>query len=138
MGLKDFLKGNNAADIVGSIIEKGTGLVDELVTNKEEAQKVKTEFKKVIQDHQLQMSQEITKRHSADMASDSWLSQNVRPLTLIFVLFLYTIFSLTDGNIGEFNITNAYVELLGQWGMLIMSFYFGGRTIEKIGNIIKK
>jgi hypothetical protein len=138
MGLKDIFKGNNVADVVGSIIEKGTGLIDEVVTNKEEAAKVKTEFTKVVQDHQIKINEEITKRHQADMNSDSWMSKNIRPMTLIFVLGLYSAFAILDGNVGEFNISDAYVSLLGQWGMLIMSFYFGGRTVEKIGNLLKK
>lgn len=74
--------------------------------------------------------QEITKRQAADMASDSWLSKNIRPMTLIAILTGYFVFAM----LSAFNIdTNSkYVELLGQWGMLIMSFYFGGRTLEKI------
>jgi hypothetical protein len=75
-------------------------------------------------------SQELTKRLQADMASDSWLSKNIRPMTLIAILAGYFTFAM----LSAFNIeTNkSYVELLGQWGMLIMSFYFGGRTLEKI------
>ena len=73
---------------------------------------------------------ELTKRLEADMASDSWLSKNIRPMTLIFILVVYTVFSIGSGF--QFQINEKYVELLGQWGMLIMSFYFGGRTLEKI------
>lgn len=75
-------------------------------------------------------SQELTKRQQADMASDSWLSKNIRPMTLIAILAGYFVFAMMSA----FNMdTNTkYVELLGQWGMLIMSFYFGGRTLEKI------
>ena len=75
-------------------------------------------------------AQELTKRQEADMASDSWLSKNIRPMTLIAILTGYFVFAM----LSAFNIeTNSkYVELLGQWGMLIMSFYFGGRTLEKI------
>jgi uncharacterized membrane protein (DUF106 family) len=75
-------------------------------------------------------AQELTKRQEADMASDSWLAKNIRPMTLIAILAGYFIFAMMSA----FNMdTNQkYVELLGQWGMLIMSFYFGGRTLEKI------
>jgi hypothetical protein len=73
---------------------------------------------------------ELTKRLEADMASDSWLSKNIRPMTLIFILVVYTVFSIGSGF--QFQVNEKYVELLGQWGMLIMSFYFGGRTLEKI------
>ena len=74
--------------------------------------------------------QELTKRHEADMASDSWLSKNIRPATLVFILFVYSTFAMMSA--WDIEVNNNYVELLGQWGMLIMSFYFGGRTLEKI------
>jgi len=74
--------------------------------------------------------QELTKRHEADMASDSWMSKNIRPMTLVFILIVYTSFAGLSA--ADIEVNNNYVELLGQWGMLIMSFYFGGRTLEKI------
>jgi uncharacterized membrane protein (DUF106 family) len=75
-------------------------------------------------------AQELTKRQSADMMSDSWLSKNIRPMTLIFILITYTVFGMMSA--WDIEVNNNYVELLGQWGMLIMSFYFGGRTLEKV------
>lgn len=72
----------------------------------------------------------ITERHQADMGSDSWLSKNIRPMTLIAILTGY--FAFATASIFDYETKSAYVELLGQWGMLIMSFYFGGRTLEKI------
>ena len=75
-------------------------------------------------------NQELTKRQQADMASDSFLSKNIRPATLIFILTVDTAFAILSAF--EMNVHQPYVELLGQWGMLIMSFYFGGRTLEKI------
>jgi uncharacterized membrane protein (DUF106 family) len=72
----------------------------------------------------------LTKRAEADMGSDSWLSKNIRPMTLVFILLTYTVFGLMSA--WDIEVNNNYVELLGQWGMLIMSFYFGGRTLEKI------
>jgi len=80
--------------------------------------------------------QELTARLQADMTSDSWLSKNIRPMTLIFILGGYFIFAMMSafGN----NANEKYVELLGQWGMLVMSFYFGGRTLEKIMDMKSK
>ena len=72
----------------------------------------------------------VTARHSSDMSSDSWLSKNIRPMTLIAILVGYFTFAMMSAFGYETN--RSYVELLGQWGMLIMSFYFGGRTLEKI------
>ena len=118
--------------MVKGIMKPVADIIDSTTTNQEERGQIKSKIFEAISGSMLAQEQELTKRLEADMKSDSWLSKNIRPLTLIFVLSLYTIFSLTDGNIGSFNITNSYVELLGQWGMLIMSFYFGGRSVEKI------
>ena len=74
--------------------------------------------------------QELTKRQQADMMSDSWLSKNIRPMTLIAILTGYFVFAMMSAF--DIDTNKTYVELLGQWGMLIMSFYFGGRTLEKI------
>ena len=75
-------------------------------------------------------AQELTKRWEADLASDSWLAKNIRPMTLIAILAGYFIFAFMSAF--GLNTNETYVQLLGQWGMLIMSFYFGGRTLEKI------
>ena len=80
--------------------------------------------------------QELTKRLQADMASDSWLSKNIRPLTLIFILMAYTGFAIAS--MFGFETRNNYVELLGNWGMVVMSFYFGGRSAEKIMDMRNK
>ena len=80
--------------------------------------------------------QELTARLQADMTSDSWLSKNIRPMTLVFILVVYTSFAGLSA--ADIEVNNNYVELLGQWGMLIMSFYFGGRTLEKIMDMKSK
>ena len=72
----------------------------------------------------------VSERWQADMASDSWLSKNIRPMTLIYILSAYVLFALLDGY--GYKISESYVNLLGQWGMLVMTAYFGGRTIEKV------
>ena len=74
--------------------------------------------------------EELTKRQQADMTSDSWLSKNIRPMTLVAIFLGYFMFAMMSA-FGH-NANEAYVTLLGQWGMLVMSFYFGGRTLEKI------
>ena len=75
----------------------------------------------------------LTQRLQADMASDSWLSKNIRPMTLVAIFLGYFTFGIMDANGVRAN--ESYVQLLGQWGMLVMSFYFGGRTLEKIMEI---
>jgi hypothetical protein len=78
----------------------------------------------------------LTERMKADMASDSWLSKNIRPMVLIFLLLAYSGFAIAS--IFNYETRGAYVELLGQWGMLVMSFYFGGRTMEKLADKVSK
>lgn len=78
-------------------------------------------------------NQELTKRLEADMKSDSWLSKNIRPLTMVYILSAYLVLALLDA--AGLDISDNFVSLLGQWGMLVMSFYFGGRTLEKVMNM---
>lgn len=72
----------------------------------------------------------VTERWQADMASDSWLSKNIRPMTLIAIFVAYFLFAALSA--GGINVNESYVKLLGEWGQLIMLAYFGGRTAEKI------
>lgn len=78
----------------------------------------------------------LTDRLKADMASDSWLSKNIRPMVLIFLLVAYSGFAVAS--IFGYETRGAYVELLGTWGMVVMSFYFGGKTMERITDKIKR
>jgi len=72
----------------------------------------------------------VSDRWKADMASDSWLSKNVRPGTLVYILTAYLLFALLDG--AGYKISETYITLLGQWGLIVMTAYFGGRTVEKV------
>jgi len=78
----------------------------------------------------------ITDRWQADMASDSWLSKNIRPMSLIAIFAGYFLFAMMSAF--EYNANESYVTLLGNWGMLIMGAYFGGRTVEKLAEMRKK
>ena len=122
---------------ISSIFSIGSKLIDKLIPDPEAKAKAQVELFKMQQEGRLAElqadnieSQELTKRLEADMTSDSWLSKNIRPLTLVFILGAYFLFAMMSAY-GK-NANEKYVELLGQWGMLIMSFYFGGRTLEKI------
>jgi len=78
----------------------------------------------------------VSKRWDADMSSDSWLSKNIRPMSLVAIFIGYFLFAMMSAF--GLNANEAYVTLLGQWGMLIMGAYFGGRTIEKLAEMKKK
>ena len=75
----------------------------------------------------------ITDRWQADMSSDSWLSKNIRPMSLIAIFTMYSVFAMMSAF--GYNANESYVQLLGNWGMLIMGAYFGGRTIEKLAEM---
>ena len=78
----------------------------------------------------------ITDRWQADMSSDSWLSKNIRPMSLIAIFLGYFLFAMMSAF--GYNANEYYVTLLGNWGMLIMGAYFGSRTIEKLAEMRKK
>ena len=119
------------------ILGIGMKVLDKFFPDPEQKAKAQLELMQMQQNGELAKMQadmqeqgELTKRQENDMRSDSWLSKNIRPMTLISILSGYFTFAMMSAFDVETN--KAYVELLGQWGMLIMSFYFGGRTLEKI------
>jgi len=120
-----------------TVLNVGMKILDKFFPDPEQKAKAQLELLKMQQEGDFKKieadiveQQELTKRQQADMLSDSWLSKNIRPMTLIAILAGYFIFALMSAF--DYDTNEAYVELLGQWGMLIMSFYFGGRSLEKI------
>jgi hypothetical protein len=126
---------------IAGLLNIGGKLIDKLIPDPEAKAKAQLDLAKLAQDGELaSMANEtklyeteqnnLTDRMKADMASDSWLSKNIRPMTLIAIFVGYFMFAMMSAF--GYNANEAYVTLLGQWGMLVMSFYFGGRTLEKI------
>jgi len=137
MGILDTL----ATGPMGALLSVGGKILDKVLPDPAAAEAAKLELAKLAQAGELEkMANEtklfeteqnnLTERLKADMGSDSWLSKNIRPMTLIAILTGYFTFALMSAFGMDTN--ESYVQLLGQWGMLIMSFYFGGRTLEKI------
>lgn len=130
-----------------ALLGVGEKLIDKLIPDPEAKAKAQLELTKLAQEGELaKMANEsklfeteqnnLTERLKADMGSDSWLSKNIRPMTLAYILTAYLALAVLDGF--GFRVAESYVTLLGQWGMLVMSFYFGGRTLEKIIDMKKK
>lgn len=122
---------------IPALLSIGSKLIDKFFPDAQAAEAAKMKLLEMQQNGDLaQLNADVTEQHElterlkADMGSDSWLSKNIRPMTLVFILVTYTVFGLMSA--WDIEVNNNYVELLGQWGMLIMSFYFGGRTLEKI------
>jgi hypothetical protein len=128
---------------IGALIDIGGKILDKVFPDPAQAEQAKLKFLEMQQNGELAKlnadvaeSHELTERLKADMGSDSWLSKNIRPMVLIFILMAYTGFAIAS--MFDFETRNNYVELLGNWGMVVMSFYFGGRTFEKIADKVKK
>ena len=126
-----------------ALVDVGMKVLDKFIPDPQAKAKAQQELLKMQQEGRLAElnadnieAQELTKRTEADMASDSWLSKNIRPMTLVFILLTYTVFGMMSA--WDIEVNSNFVELLGQWGMLIMSFYFGGRTLEKIMDMKSK
>jgi Holin of 3TMs, for gene-transfer release len=122
---------------IAALLDVGMKVLDRFVPDPAEKAKAQAELIKMQQEGRLAElnadnieNQELTKRMQADMGSDSWLSKNIRPMTLIYILTAYLALALFDAF--GLDISDSFVSLLGQWGMLVMSFYFGGRTLEKV------
>jgi hypothetical protein len=94
------------------------------------------EMTKVAADAMKNEDNNVSTRWNADMSSDSWLSKNIRPMSLVAIFVGYFLFAMMSAF--GLNANEAYVTLLGQWGMLIMGAYFGGRTVEKLAEMKKK
>ena len=122
---------------LGAILDIGTKVLDKVLPDPEAKAKAQQELLKMQAEGRLaelqadvKEQEELTNRLQADMTSDSWLSKNIRPMTLVAIFLGYFLFAMMSA-FGH-NANEEYVTLLGQWGMLVMSFYFGGRTLEKI------
>ena len=122
---------------LAALLDVGMKVLDKVIPDPEQKAKAQAALMEMQQKGELaviqadiQEQEELTKRLQADMTSDSWLSKNIRPMTLVAIFLGYFMFAMMSA-FGH-NANEAYVTLLGQWGMLVMSFYFGGRTLEKI------
>jgi len=122
---------------IAAILSIGEKVLDRVLPNPEAKAQALAELAKLQQegklaDLQADMNEQnnVSERWKADMSSDSWLSKNIRPMTLVYILTAFILMAVVDGY--GFKISEAYVNLLGQWGMVVMTAYFGGRTLEKI------
>lgn len=132
---------------LGPLLEIGGKLLEKVIPDPEAKARAQFELQQLAQNGELaRMANEtklfeaeqanVSDRWKADMGSDSWLSKNIRPMTLVYILTAYLALAILDGL--KFHVAEAYVTLLGQWGMLVMGAYFGGRTVEKIASVMRK
>ena len=108
------------------------GVIDNLHTSKKEKLEAERKIQELISNHEAKMEQNITDRWQADMKSDSWLSKNVRPLVLIFLVISTVIMIFIDAGTIKFNVEDKWTDLLQLVLITVIGAYFGGRSIEKV------
>ena len=127
MGVLNKLFSGGASKLVESV----GGVLDNVITTKEEKLEAKRKLKEVILSHEAEMEKNITDRWSADMNSDSWLSKNVRPLVLIFLVVSTVLMIFIDAGAINFTVEEKWTDLLQLVLITVIGAYFGGRSLEK-------
>ena len=113
------------------LVEGVGGVIDNLHTSKEEKLEAEQKIQELIASHQAKMEENITDRWSADMNSDSWLSKNVRPLVLVFLVVSTVLMIFIDAGTINFTVEAKWTDLLQLVLITVIGAYFGGRTMEK-------
>ena len=127
MGVLNKLFSGGASKLVESV----GGVLDNVITTDEEKLEAKRKLKEVILSHEAEMERNITDRWSADMNSDSWLSKNVRPMVLIFLVVSTVLMIFIDAGTIQFTVEEKWTDLLQLVLITVIGAYFGGRSIEK-------
>ena len=127
MGVLNKLFSGGASKLVESV----GGVLDNVITTKDEKLEAKRLLKQVILNHEAEMEKNITDRWSADMNSDSWLSKNVRPLVLIFLVVCTVLMIFIDAGTISFTVEQKWTDLLQLVLITVIGAYFGGRSFEK-------
>ena len=125
--LGNLLSGG-AADLVKGV----GGVIDDLHTSEEERLAAEQKIKEIIANYEVEMEKNITSRWEADLKSDSWLSKNVRPLVLIFLIVCTMLLIFIDAGALSFEVKSTWVDLLQLVLITVIGAYFGGRSLEKV------
>ena len=114
------------------LVESVGGVLDNVITTKDEKLEAKRKLKELILSHEAQMQKNVTDRWNADMKSDSWLSKNVRPMVLIFLIVCTMLMIFIDAGTIAFEVEEKWTDLLQLVLITVIGAYFGGRSIEKV------
>ena len=125
--LGNLLSGG-AADLIKGI----GGVVDNLHTSKEEKLEAERKIKELMANYEVEMEKTITNRWQADLKSDSWLSKNVRPLVMVFLIVCTMLLIFIDAGALSFEVKSSWVDLLQLVLITVIGAYFGGRSLEKV------
>ena len=124
----DKIFSGGAADLVKGV----GGVIDNLHTSAEEKLEAERKIKEIIANYEIEMEKNITARWQADLKSDSWLSKNVRPLVLIFLIICTMLLIFIDAGTINFEVKSSWVDLLQLVLITVIGAYFGGRSLEKV------
>ena len=108
------------------------GVLDNLITSKDEKLEAELKIKELISKYEIEMESNITARWEADAKSDSWLSKNVRPSVLIFLIVCTMLLTFIDAGTIDFEVKASWVDLLQLVLITVIGAYFGGRSLEKV------
>ena len=114
------------------LVEGVGGVLDNLITSKDEKLEAKRKIKELVANYEVEMEKNITSRWEADLKSDSWLSKNVRPLTLVFLIVCTMLLIFIDAGAISFDVKDSYVDLLQLVLITVIGACFGGRSLEKV------
>ena len=114
------------------LVKNVGGVLDNLTTTKEEKLAAEHKIKDMIMGYEAEMQKQVTERWSMDMKSDSWLSKNIRPLTLIFLVISTVLIIFIDAGVLQFDVKSSWVDLLQLVLITVIGAYFGGRSLEKV------
>ena len=117
--------------ITGGLLKDIGKVIDNLHTSDEERLEAKQKLQELLEQADKEAQDQVTERWKLDMQSDSFLSKNIRPLVLVFLTVMFTLFAFTDGNIGGFEVQKEYIPIFQSLLITVYGAYFVGRTWEK-------
>ena len=116
----------------GELVKNVGGVIDSLHTSKEEKLEAERKIKDLVMGYEAEMQKQVTERWKMDMQSDSWLSKNIRPLVLIFLVVSTVLLVFIDAGVIAFEVKASWVDLLQLVLITVIGAYFGGRSLEKV------
>ena len=116
----------------GKLVENVGGILDNLTTTKEEKLAAQAAIKDMIMGYEAEMQKQVTERWKMDMNSDSWLSKNIRPIVLVFLVISTVLLVFIDAGFIKFTVQDKWTDLLQLVLITVIGAYFGGRSLEKV------
>ena len=137
MGLLSTIAKGAGSLLGGDTIKDVGNIIDNLHTSEEEKAEARQKIEQLLVEAEQKAQEQVSARWEADLKHGSWLSKNIRPITLIFLTGVFVILSVFDGNLGEFTIGESYIPVYQTLLITVYGAYFAGRSIEKVRKVTK-